>query len=123
MLVIIVTVLRFDVAVLKSLSLWTTRRKRGGFWVWGGSLSVILSRDERGGTVGAGGGCAEGEESSSRSDCLNQMMDVGYRLKVRSELQCAPPVPRRHRHRRRHRWRAPHPPVLPQVGQVLRLPL
>ena len=87
----------------------------------GGSLSVILNRDERGGTVGAGGGCAEGEESSSRSDCLNQMMDVGYRLKVKSKLHCAPPVPRRRC--RRHRWRAPHPLVLPQVGQVLSLPL
>ena len=30
---------------------------------------MILSRDERGGTVGAGGGEIEGEESSSRSDC------------------------------------------------------
>jgi hypothetical protein len=34
-----------------------------------GSLSVILSRDEREGVVGAGGGETEGEESSSRSDC------------------------------------------------------
>jgi hypothetical protein len=29
---------------------------RGGFWIWVGSLSVILSRDEREGVV-----CASGE--------------------------------------------------------------
>jgi hypothetical protein len=37
-----------------------------------GSLSVILSRDEREGVDGAGGGDADGEESSSRSDCRNK---------------------------------------------------
>jgi hypothetical protein len=38
---------------------------------------VILSRDEREGVVGAGGGETEGEESSSRSDCWDKK-GVGY---------------------------------------------
>ena len=70
MLVVIVVILRLDVAVPMDDS--TDARRFLG--LGGKALSVILSlsRDEQVGTVDAGGGEAEGEESLSRSDYLNQ---------------------------------------------------
>ena len=76
MLVVIVIVLRFDVAVLEVFVPMNDAAHARRFWVWRRSLSVILHRDERGGTVSVVGGEAEGKDSSSRSDCLNQKMDV-----------------------------------------------
>ena len=70
MLVVIVIVLRFDVAVLEAFVFVDDSTHARRFLGLGGSLSVTLSpsRDERDGTVGAGGGEAEGEESSDRRE-------------------------------------------------------
>ena len=69
MLVVIVIILRLDVAIPLDDS--TDARQ---FWVWGRSIERDLESESRqaDGTVGAGGGEAEGEMSLSRFDYLNQ---------------------------------------------------